>query len=529
MRTRHVVLIAAVGLASGSLAAQRPAPEPKHRFAGELKAGESKTHAIAVRAGDYVRGHVAGTQLRVTLLDAKGTPTRVLATGRGERKEFQFVAPADESVGLQVRAASGGAYVLVIDDQVATAAQVAPPRVLDSPRLRKLEAELKAGGGTSTFWAEAKMRGTPLVETDGVAPPLAKGTALVTFVWRGARNNVRLFGAPSNDHDELQRLGTSDVWFGSYRVPTTTRLDYKFAPDVPDLNASAMIRRRAILATAQRDPLNRLAFPAGKLADAFAGASVLELPDAPPPTWLRKDDKVPAGTVTAHRFTSRLLKNTRDITLYLPAGTKATGLAVVFDGERYTDDIPTPTILDNLIATGRIPPTAAVFVGNPSSDTRSAELPCNPTFARFLADELLPWAREQGVHAPADRTAVVGASYGGLAAAFAGFTHPECFGVVVSQSGSFWWAPPDVTEAQWLTRQYATAERKPLRFVLEAGAFEVGRREVGILDATRHLRDVLTAKGYRTHHTEFAGGHGYFNWRFTLPDALIAAFGAPPR
>jgi enterochelin esterase family protein len=544
-------LVAAIWLAGGppapwpapagpAAAAQRPAGEPKHRFAGQLRAGEAKTHAVAVRAGDYVRGHVEGAQLHVALLDATGAPKRVLATGRGERQEFQFVAGADESLGLQVRSPAGGAYVLAIDDLVPAAAQVAPPRVLDSPRLRKLESELKAGGTTDEFWTEAKARGTPLVETEGVIPPLGKGTALVTFLWRGARQGVRLFGAPSNDHDDLHRLGRSDVWFGSYRVPTTTRLDYKLAPDVPELSASPTVRRRAILATAQRDPLNPLGFPAGRPADAFTGVSVLELPDASNPVWLHKNPRTPAGTVSAHRVTSWLLKNTRDATLYRPAGYRAgaaaNAVAVVFDGERYTDDIPTPTILDNLIAAGRIPPTAAVFVGNPSSDTRAAELPCNSTFTRFLAEELMPWAKEQGVHAPAGRTAVVGASYGGLAAAFTGFTRPDLFGIVVSQSGSFWWSPgapaEPAGEPQWLTRQYAAAERKPVRFVLEAGTFEVGRREVGILDATRHLRDVLDAKGYQTRHSEYAGGHGYFNWRYTLPDALTAALGdlvAPAR
>lgn len=516
-------------------------PEPKHRFAGELKAGESKAHTLTARAGDYIRGHVDGTQAHLDLLNAEGKSKRVLATGRGERQEFQFVVEADGELGLQVRSVAGGPYALVIADVVPLTAQVVPPRVLESPRLRKLEPVLKAGGSTDEFWKEVTAGRGPLVETEGVVPPLAKGTVLVTFLWRGAKHGVRLFGAPSNDHDDLQRLGQSDVWFGSYRVPATTRLDYKLAPDVPELNASPTVRRRAILATAQRDPFNALCFPEGPLTDAFAGASVLELPDAPKPTWLNKNPKSPAGTVSAHRYTSRILKNTRDIKLYLPPGhqtvAKTNALAVIFDGERYTDDIPTPTILDNLIAAGRIPSTAAVFIGNPSNETRADELPCNPKFAQFLAEELMPWAKEHGAHAPAERTVIAGASYGGLAAAFAGFTHPEHFGIVISQSGSFWWAPGSApqaapSEAQWLTRQYATADRKSVKFVLEAGSFEVGRREVGILDATRHLRDVLTAKGYKTHHSEYAGGHGYFFWRYTLPDALVAALGdlaAPPR
>jgi enterochelin esterase family protein len=65
-----------------------------------------------------------------------------------------------------------------------------------------------------------------------------------------------------------------------------------------------------------------------------------------------------------------------------------------------------------------------------------------------------------------------------------------------------------------------------VRFSLEAGQFEVGQQEIGILNATRHLRDVLQAKGYNLRYSEFAGGHGYYYWRFTLPESLIAILGS---
>lgn len=51
------------------------------------------------------------------------------------------------------------------------------------------------------------------------------------------------------------------------------------------------------------------------------------------------------------------------------------------------------------------------------------------------------------------QTIVGGGSYGGLAATFAAFQHPELFGNVLSMSGSYWWTPPDESEHEWLTRQ----------------------------------------------------------------------------
>lgn len=517
---------------------------------GQLDAMQASAHRFAAAEGDYVSGRLDGVRMRLVLVDAEGRRERVLATGSGESQGFVFVVGSKPPYALEVRAPEGGGYTLRLDEMVARTRQVAPAAVIESSRLRALQRTLEAGGGSDAFWDEVKRSGAPLVEplprdagagarADADADPSPAGAdVLVTFVWRGARHGVRLFGAPSGDHDELQRLGTSDVWFRSYRVPATTRLGYRLAPDVPELDAPAGVRRRAILATAQRDPFNARSFPA-RPVDIYAGESVLELPDAPPQPWLEARPGVAPGTVERHRFESAGLGNLRDVYLYRPAGWRAgaagNGLVVLFDAETYADRtmIPTPVILDNLIAQGVIGPTAAILIGNPTRATRSAELPPNPAFARFLATELMPWARERGVRASAARTVVTGSSYGGLAAAYAGLQHPEWFGRVYSQSGSFWWQPPKASaagdrEPEWLTREYAARPRQPLAFYLEAGLFEGSRgRQVGILESTRHLRDVLRAKGYAVQHVEHASGHDYLHWRGTLATGIAALLGPP--
>lgn len=99
---------------------------------------------------------------------------------------------------------------------------------------------------------------------------------------------------------------------------------------------------------------------------------------------------------------------------------------------------------------------------------------------------------------------------------------------------SFWWGPggaPDQPPRQpeWLIREYAASPRLPLRFYLEAGRFEEGRGAVNILTTTRHMRDVLVAKGYPVVHAEHASGHDYLQWRGTLACGLIALLGRPER
>ena len=101
-----------------------------------------------------------------------------------------------------------------------------------------------------------------------------------------------------------------------------------------------------------------------------------------------------------------------------------------------------PAILDNLIAAGKIPPVVAVLVGRLEAEERESDLSCNRSFSRFVAEELLPWAR-QGYRVTSDPGGVIlaGSSLGGLGAACAALERPDLFGNVLAQSGAFWWKP----------------------------------------------------------------------------------------
>ena len=307
-------------------------------------------------------------------------------------------------------------------------------------------------------------------------------------------------------------------------MPASARLSYRLAPDVPQVQGSATDNRRMILATAQRDPLNPRHFPAQAdvRLDAFQGFSVLELPQAPPQPWTAPRAGVPPGRLEQHVVASRILGNQRPVWLYRPAQAEPQALLVLFDAHVYRQDVPTPRTVDNLMANGLIPPTAVLLVANPSPEARAAELPPNPLFARFLAEELMPWARGQGLAQPPERTVVAGSSYGGLAAAYAGYQSPEWFGNVLSLSGSYWWAPPGERPG-WMQRAYAQAQRKPVRFYIDAGRYESARGgQDGILETSRHLADVLRAKGYAVTQREHATGHDYLHWQGALACGLVA-------
>ena len=511
------LVFAVLGAAPGLAAAQSAQ--------GDVTPQAHADTRIELQKGEFLAGTwSADSGVTLDLLDEDGRHVRRLSDREKPAGMLMLVGPADGA--YTVRARGQGAYRWAVTERLPLSAQHAPAPAIESPRLAALAKTLAQGGTTAAFWEDIARSGTPLVE------PVDGANDRVTFLWRGAQRNVRLFGGPSTDHAQLARLGNSDVWHVSFVVPRSTRLSYRLAPDVPELPGTGMARRRAILATAQADPNNPKAYPE-RGVDAFQNYSVLELADAPPQPWVEPRAGVPAGTVQTKDLRSDILGNTRKVHLYRPAGWRPDGpdnhVLVLFDAGAYLGRVPTPTILDNMIAAGVIPPTAALLIDNPTADSRGRELPPNPDFADFLARELMPWARKQGIGAPAARTVIGGSSYGGLASSYAALRHPEVFGNVLSQSGSYWWAPPG-EEDQWLTRQFVAVRKLPVRFFLGAGLFESGRGgQPGILETNRHLRDVLLAKGYLVTHRELAGGHDYLSWRGTLSDGLLELIGTDRR
>lgn len=373
---------------------------------------------------------------------------------------------------------------------------------------------------------------------------------LVTFLYRAGDSTVRNVAvegsfrlANSKPSDNvLRRLDSSDVWYATLKFPAGARFYYGLS--VNDSLTPDPAHGPQRMATARRDPLNPKGWFCKPDSTPFDCASLAELPGAVPQPWIVKNPSTPAGRVDKLKIRSELLDNERALSIYTPPGYTGTGGAqsqktysvlVVFDESSYLDIVPTPTILDNLIAAGRIPETVAILIANPSQATRGKELPPNPKFADFLAKELLPFvrARYSGLTNDPAQTVVAGSSYGGIASVYAGLRHSEVFGKILCQSGSFWWAPDhpyntDVsTETGWLAKEFVKSPKLPLAFYMDAGQFEIDTDGYGggILEPSRHMRDVLLAKGYPVTYQQFIGGHDYASWRGTLADGLLALIG----
>ncbi|MEW6125788.1 MAG: enterochelin esterase [Acidobacteriota bacterium] len=405
-----------------------------------------------------------------------------------------------------------------------------------SPRLAALQKELAAGNRAAleNFWQGMTTNTAPLIEPIAVDDKFA----LVTFVYRGKDDvkNVLIFGGIAGTDVEkcrMANLANSDVWYKTFRVRKDARFTYAFSINdslvsfdkLPLNDFKAMMQR---ISTFKADPLNPKKFP------GFT-PSLVEMPDAPAQTYHLEQANIKKGTVEKQRIKSAILNNERNIWVYTPpdyqTNGKPYGLLVVFDGFTYLSLVPTQHILDNLIAKNLIPPMVAVTVDNVSQAARGVELPCNPQFADFLAKELVPMLREKyNVSKDAQQTVVAGSSYGGLASAYAAFRHPEVFGNVLSQSGSYWWRPEgrEDEEHEWLTKQFAASPKLSVRFYMDVGLMEsdpTPGKGPSMVIANRHLREILKSKGYFVHYAEFNGGHEYVNWRGTLVDGLLALMG----
>jgi enterochelin esterase family protein len=87
--------------------------------------------------------------------------------------------------------------------------------------------------------------------------------------------------------------------------------------------------------------------------------------------------------------------------------------------------------------------------------------------------------------------------------------------------------PGKYAEANYLAKEFVNSPKLPPRFYMDAGSFEVDTNGGGgaILEPSRHMRDVLLAKGYEVHYQENVGRHDYLSWRGILADGLIALVG----
>ncbi|MEU5693238.1 enterochelin esterase [Actinosynnema sp. NPDC020468] len=375
-------------------------------------------------------------------------------------------------------------------------ARSAPVEVVSS----RLIAEVRPGR-TDHFWRRVAAAGTPLVEPDPLGSPSHRA---VTFVWRDRpvagrpARSVLLHANKFTDYDDLDamaltRLPDTDLWHATFRLRADWRCSYLLGPLAEPPVARGRAARDELTRHAEPDPFNRT-----PLRGRHSGrvVSVAELEAAPPWSWVDADPPP-----------LRELPGDRPVWVHGPADGRGPVL-VLLDGDVWAREHPIAPTVDALTSVGWPPRLTTVLVG-PSAAGRTADLTCAPSYPDYLVSLL----DRLGFPPDPGHTIVAGQSFGGLAAVHTGLGRADRFGVVLAQSGSFWW-PGDASGLGWL--EHCADAVRPLRVHLE-----VGLQEWGMPEIVARVRDELSRRGHRVSTVEYFGGHDQACWQSGLVTALL--------
>ena len=323
-------------------------------------------------------------------------------------------------------------------------------------------------------------------------------------------------------------------WEGTFEVPSDWRASYGFAVhdgpgDPPWWEAGLKQPGAAVVADAGARRGHRA-------ARGGAARSVIALPeDGPfgcgPPTG----EPAPA----LHRLDSPGIDEPVRGWVARPGdpgceqlrGDEALPLLILTDGAQHADLLGTPQRLRRGVASGLLPPLAAVFVD--SGPQRGEMLGVPGGHARWIAETLVPCLQTEGLAHPdgpvpitADpsRVVVAGSSFGGLTALFTAARAPHRVGAAIAQSVSLWRYPEGALAAPLLAAaRRAAAEGTSLRLTLQAGRFEGTMHAQAaalletVLDAAEREQVPLEARLELC-----SGGHDWAWWQPEMLTALAA-------
>ena len=230
---------------------------------------------------------------------------------------------------------------------------------------------------------------------------------------------------------------------------------------------------------------------------------------------------------------SRALRRDCPVTLYLPARFRRTArypLLIVHDGGDYLQYAAAKTVLDNLIHRLDVAEIVAAFI---YPGDRLAEYANSAAHARFLTAELLPRLEEELPLAgtPSGRC-LMGSSFGAVAALATAYRHPETYGSLLLQSGSFVFTdighdhgggPPFEPVVRFVNRYRSAPRRVADRVFVSCGVYEP------LIVPNRSMVPVFEAAGMAVRYVEARDGHSWENWRDRLREGLSWIFPGPQK
>ena len=257
-----------------------------------------------------------------------------------------------------------------------------------------------------------------------------------------------------------------------------------------------------------------------------------------PNTFGTADPENPAKLIVT---TSHPAPYTRQVAVYIPKQYVAETVAPFIVGADGPDNLLF-TVLDNLIAEGKVPAMIAISIGNGSGDAQGSQRgleydTMSGLYAEFVENEILPLVESKYkvklTKDPAAR-ATMGGSSGGSCALIMAWYHPEWYHLVLNYSGTYinqqWPYNPKSPHGAWEFHEHIIPKSrpKPLRIWMEVGDQDLFNPNVmrdGMHDwvlANENMAKVLAAKKYQ-YQFVFARNARHVDYKVkmqTLPEAL---------
>jgi enterochelin esterase-like enzyme len=257
-----------------------------------------------------------------------------------------------------------------------------------------------------------------------------------------------------------------------------------------------------------------------------------------PHTFGTPDPGNPAKLIVT---TSHAAPYTRRVAVYVPKQYVAGTAAPFIVGADGPDNLLF-TVLDNLIAEGKVPPMIAISIGNGSGDAQGSERgleydTMSGLYAEFVETEVLPLVESQyhlKLTTDPNGRATMGGSSGGSCALIMAWYHPEWYHRVLTYSGTYinqqWPWNPETPHGAWGFHDelIPNSPRKPLRIWMEVGDQDLFNPNIMRDDmhdwvlANENMAKVLAAKGY-PYQFVFARNAKHVDYQVrqqTLPEAL---------
>ena len=263
-------------------------------------------------------------------------------------------------------------------------------------------------------------------------------------------------------------------------------------------------------------------------------------------TALAKDDyqpgpdslsqpNVPKGTVTQHKWTSKIFPGTiRDYWIYVPSQykpDKPSPVMIFQDGGGYIRDdgqSRAPIVFDNLIHKNEMPATIGIFINpgimpalSPQKQARynrSFEYDAvTDRYAKFLIEEILPEVgKSYNLSKDPNDYALAGGSSGGIASFVAAWHRPDQFRRVLSFIGSY----ANLRGGNSLSSLVRKTEPKPLRVYLQDGRNDQNIYGGSWFLGNEDLYSALKWAGYDATFTIGTEGHNMKQGGAIMPDAI---------